>query len=737
MPPAGLRKTLALLAPALAAACIVYFGALFGEFVYDDNEQIVKNPWVHELRYLPETLTRPVWAYQTPEPTNYYRPVQMGLYNLIWAASGGAPASFHAANLLFHLLCVAALFFLVREVSRDEATAAAASLLFAVHPLNTEAVAWIACLPDLTYAFFVLAGLLFHALSRREGCRRRKPLRVLAVASYLLGMFSKETAVALLPLVFLFEIWIRPGEEASPAGDRLASVPPPRRGARRFMPSGAAGRVTRAMLPYAAATLAYLLVRGVVVGGIAPRSRVDLTAWDAVLNAPVLLLSYLLAMIAPARLLAFHVLDRVPSALHPLFIGCLLGAAALIGLLPLLARRRPDLAWAFAIVLLPLLPVLYIPAVGENAFAERYAYLPTAGVAWLAAGSLKAIVGLLRGGGRRAAFAGALVLLAAGGAVRSVTRSEVWHDDRSLAMATLRDEPRAWHMHVVLASWYYRNDRLDEALAALEQGLALFPSNPRLEVGVTSLRLELHRIRPEEAIEAFQRVAAAYPAYYEAEYGLGDAYMKLNRPAEAEAAFRKAMEINPLGIQAHEGLFVALVAQGRAADWSEARSHLFNPPALRAMDKVLEGVAEEKAGRLEEAEASFKEALRLDPKSDRALLSLAVVEDRRGNYPAAVDYCRRAIRIKPSSADIHQQLGVSALKMGEVAAAVEALEKAAALDPSDKEGQNRLGVAYAKAGRKADARAAFEKALALDPAFEKARFNLERLQRGAGAEGPP
>jgi Flp pilus assembly protein TadD len=102
-----------------------------------------------------------------------------------------------------------------------------------------------------------------------------------------------------------------------------------------------------------------------------------------------------------------------------------------------------------------------------------------------------------------------------------------------------------------------------------------------------------------------------------------------------------------------------------------------------------------------------------------------------------MDYCRRAIALNPRSVEAYEQLGVSALKLGSLEEAVESLEKAVSLDPKDKEALNRLGVAYARAGKAGEAQAAFEKALDLDPAFEKARFNLERLQEGRGAESGP
>src|SRR5215467_8574995 len=124
--PSTLWKSSAWLLLPLAAGLLVYGNALGGEFVYDDNDQILKNPWVQNLHFLPDVLTRPVWAYQTTEPTNYYRPVQMGLYNLLWHVAGPNPLPFHTLSLLLHLLNVAALFLLIRGVSRSVPLAAGA-----------------------------------------------------------------------------------------------------------------------------------------------------------------------------------------------------------------------------------------------------------------------------------------------------------------------------------------------------------------------------------------------------------------------------------------------------------------------------------------------------------------------------------------------------------------------------------------------------------------------------------
>jgi protein O-mannosyl-transferase len=596
--PATSRTAALWLALPLCAAFLVYFNALSGEFVYDDNDQLLKNPWVHELRYLPDLLARPVWAYQTTEPTNYYRPVQMGLYNLLWAAFGPDPFYFHVLSLLFHLLCTSGLFFLVHRISREPRVAAAAALLFAVHPLNTEAVAWIACLPELTYSFFVLAAILLHLRSWSAAGPRRLLGRALAITAFVLAMFSKETGLTLLLFIVLLEIWIRP-LVAGGSGEGARAVPPKKDSGAKAPGGSSWTRAGREAVPYALAATAYLAVRTLVIGGFAPRVRAGLTPFDALLNAPVLLLSYLRAMLVPIRLVAFHVLDRVESPLDPLFLAGLAAVAlAVFGILRL-SKHRPDLAFAGALALVPFLPVLYIPAVGENAFAERYAYLPTAGMAWLVAG---AAAWLLERRGLASVpatvLAGAAVL-ALPCAARTVTRNADWHDDLRFTAATLREEPRAWRMVVLEVNWHYRHDQFEKALEAIEKGVAAFPESPVLQVMAANTRLLAHRISPQEAIADLERIAAANPYYNEAQYSLGGAYLKANRPADAIAVLQKVVSVD--------------------SNDEEAINRL--------------GVAYAQAGRQAEARAEFERALRLDPSFGKARRNLERL-DHRGSPPA-------------------------------------------------------------------------------------------------------
>jgi tetratricopeptide (TPR) repeat protein len=690
------RSLAAVVLPALAAAA-VYAGTLDAGFVFDDRAQILGNPWVQELSNLPRALTSPVWAFKTPQPTNYLRPFQMGTYNLLWAAGRGSPLPFHLMNVVLHALVTATLAALVLRVSGERILAASAALLFAVHPLATEAVSWIACLPELGYALFGLVALLLHVRSARAA----------ALASFGLALAAKETAVALPALVAVAELTLRPAR-----GLRGAAV---------------------ATAPYLGVALAYLVLRRIAVGGLA-FAQGTYTLPETLLSAPSLLLRYLAALALPLRLSAFHVVEPVRSASSPRLALALAAVAALAAGAALLARRRPELGLAVGLTLVPLLPALTVPAVGVAALSERYAYLPCAGMAWLVAAALalcaRRLAAPARSGGVALALAGTLALPAA---VLTVARSRVWHDDERLARATLAVSPRAFTMWSLLASWHGRRGELEQALATWESAREIFPDRPDLELEIANTELLLRRIAPREAVERLERAMARDGESAEGLFYLGTALGRAGDHAAAERAFRRAIELGPSLTAARDGLAAALLAQDRTGEALSTLEAAADLPQGGMRGELLEGAAHLQAGRLDQAEAVFRRALEREPESAEALLALGLVASQRGDAAAAVELCRRAVTADPGLADGWQQLGVSALRAGDVRQAVEALERAAALDPHDPEVWSRLGVAYVRAGREQDARRAWTTALELDPGSENARHNLERLESGSAA----
>jgi hypothetical protein len=230
-----------------------------------------------------------------------------------------------------------------------------------------------------------------------------------------------------------------------------------------------------------------------------------LTPGDAVLNAPWLLVLYVKAMLFPSPLLVEHIVTLVKSVADPRFLLAALLAASGIAAILRLSRRRPDLAFAACLALVPLLPALYLPSLGRDPFAERYAYLGVAGMCWFVVGGADA---LLRGGRGAAprwvlpALVGALAIVAG---ARTVARCGDWPDDGSLGRATLRVEPRAPIGYMLLGNWHVREGRKEDGLRVFQDGAARVPDSAELQVNAIALGIELGRLPAQDAIAAYER----------------------------------------------------------------------------------------------------------------------------------------------------------------------------------------------------------------------------------------
>ena len=185
---------------AFALLAIALHGNLLGKgFVSDDLSQVLNNPYIRSPSFLGQIFSSHVWSFRGPEErSNYYRPMMHLLYMACYGLFGLEPAGFHAASLLFHAGCSLPVLYLGRALGAAWC-ALLAALLFAAHPVHTEAIAWIAAVTELSYAFFFLWSVYLYV--------RGRP--VWSAAAALPALLAKETALMLLPLLVVYEHWFR------------------------------------------------------------------------------------------------------------------------------------------------------------------------------------------------------------------------------------------------------------------------------------------------------------------------------------------------------------------------------------------------------------------------------------------------------------------------------------------------------------------------------------------------
>lgn len=194
---------------ALLAAVAVFANSLHGDFILDDRFMIEDNPRVHSWQYVPDYFTEGVWHNSGFSDFSeihgvYYRPLHLLLLRITHAAFGSNTFGYHVVNLLLFLANIVLVYFLVRKLleragQRDDLAAAAATLIFAVHPTHTESVAWIAGATDPLAFLFALAALLFY-MAHVE--RNQRNTFIASVVCFSLGLLAKETVIV-LPVLFV------------------------------------------------------------------------------------------------------------------------------------------------------------------------------------------------------------------------------------------------------------------------------------------------------------------------------------------------------------------------------------------------------------------------------------------------------------------------------------------------------------------------------------------------------
>ncbi len=412
---AGRAEAVLALLVACAALC-VYANTLWNGFAWDDAQIIVGNPATRDLGQLGRVLLSP------DEVAPYYRPLNRASYLVDHALFGMRPAAFHAVGVVLHAVNAALLFVLARRLGAARPAALAAGLVFAVHPVTSEAVNFISGRNNLFALLFALLTVIFWV----RAVERRHPRRWACMSglAFFLGLASKEQAVVAAAVI---------------AACAALGVPR-RRTLRELVPLA---------VPHALSFGAYLALRTIALHGAphgTPQAAPELLARLALnlYSIP----RYAALVLFPAGLTNFHEVPARPFALWwiaPLWLAVL--ALALWAVRRGGAVGRVGLAW----LALNVLPIANIVPIPSAPLAERYVYVPFAGLC-LVLGAAFAAAGARAGDPRARATAGAVglavVVLLAG---RTVLRNRDWRDDRALFESAVAADPASAKARLSLA----------------------------------------------------------------------------------------------------------------------------------------------------------------------------------------------------------------------------------------------------------------------------------------------
>ncbi len=601
--PRGARRVGAdrlLLALALASTFIVYVGTLRFDFVYDDHEQIVENFRIQSWRYVPGYFTEHVWSHISPkDPGNFYRPLFLLWLRLNHLVFGVRPAGWHFTTVLLHLGVTLLVYLLARRLLNDRSSAGLAALIFGVHPVHLEAVAWVAGATEPLLGLFFLSSFLCY-LKRREGGRGRRLWAASSLVLFALALLAKETAIALPFLVLAWE-WIfgRAAGETAPVAT-VRSTSEQKTPAAMTPPLRSLGRLAVVLAPYVALSAAYLALRLRVLKELS-HAFTPLPFHTLLLTAPSLLWFYFQHMVWPSGTSAFYDLPYVAApGLSQFWIPAAAVAVAALGL-AWWSRHSRAIAFASLWMLLPILPVLDVRIFPEGDIVhDRYLYLPSVGLAIIAACALVRLKAALpKWLGQRAIQAAAMIGLALLLGFGAVEQSLSWADDLLLSYRGIRVAPKS----------VYAVNNLANAMLA--------------------------RGHPDQAIGLYEEALRLRPNFWEPNYNLGLVHYKAGRLEESERYLNRAIQINPFDPREFVCLGFARLEAGRA---EEAAALMRRAIELRpdvANSHMALGVVLKAQGRLEAALEEFKRASVLEPERASARAQIAEIEARLRNSPSS------------------------------------------------------------------------------------------------------
>lgn len=703
------------------AACLVYAATLRNGFVWDDHLYVTGAAFVREPRNL-ALLLSPSFYLQHGPVEGGARPLFLATLLADRALWGESPAGYHLTNILLHAGCAALLAALAAAWTGTAAAGLLAGLILAVHPAASEAVCGVSFRPDLLAAIFVLLALLADLRARqtraRGGALAWTATGALAAGLALLSKENAAAAALLLPLSWL-------GIPA-PFFERV----------RRVLALALLAAVLALYAGFRLPRGGYESVGGAAehTGSLAPATATahhapspPEWAWSQ-REAGARLLVAASGLALYARLLAAPwplIADRPPPEPD--------AAAAVTGLLFLTAlllaawaarRRLPAASVGLLWFLAALAPASGIVPL-HNPVAERYLYLPLAGIALAAAATLEAAARRLRPGRPGTALAALACMPLAVGAILASRRAADWRSDAAL-FAGEGSHSRGLYNRALQAQ---AAGRLEEAAAVYRRAAAANPAAAEPRVNLAAL--EQSAGRSERALALLREAAAAAPGSALTQEALGAALERAGRREEALAAYARGAALDPRLASLRLRYAVALLAHGHAR---HARAQAAEAARLQpsAAAWYAAGRASLAQRRYADAAEDFQRALALDPAHAGAAGNLGVALHRAGRVKEARAAFEDACRLSPDSAELRYGLGSLLDAIGELSGAERELEEAVRLDSRYADAWHALAVVRQKHGRDRDAEAAYRRSAELAPWRVESASNLAGLLTSRG-----
>jgi len=613
---------------------LVYLNSLTNQFVYDDEFILSDNPFIKSWGNLPKLFHKDYFEFSGELS---YRPVVTLSYFFDYTFWGLNPFGYHLVNALLHSLNAVLCFFLFKHFIQHRTASFIGALIFSCHPVLSETVNAIGFREDILATAFLLTGFLLYVKAVRKYSFL---MYLVSVACYLLGVFSKEMAIPLLLLIFIYDIL------------HTKNI-------------NYVQKLTHYYSGYLIVAVFYLLVRFVLLHNPVEStvSYPDNSLLVNFLTMSKVVASYITKLFLPVRLCADYIVPHSTSVLDFSFIVSFLTLAATAVIACKLYLYSRILFFSCVWFFTSLLPVLNIIPI-ENIMAERYLYLPATGFCMFCG----AIVAAFYGKNRYVPFykrKGIIVffiLIVAIFSFRTFTRNKVWKNQNTLWSNIAKTSPNSFKAHNNLGNFYRDAGMPDRAIDEFKQALTLYEdyADAHNNLGVTYRKKGMLR----EAFLEYQKTLQLDPNYADTHNNLGVLYTKLGKIDLAVEEFKLAIKNKPVYPEAHNNLGLLYVHTGDldlAIDEFK-NAILEEPDYFQARNNL--GAAYLKKEVYHKAIKVFHEAIKYNNRSAKTYYHLSVAYYNTKQFDKALETAKKALAINPNHQETLSLINTINIQLG-------------------------------------------------------------------------
>lgn len=653
-----------LFAGILAFTLIAYSSCFKGDFIkgWDDGAYLFENDYLHGF-----TAANLKHMFTQEEQGNYH-PLTMLTYAIEYKLFGlDNPVPYHIDNMILHLLITSLVFYFIFLLTGNYFISFVTMLLFGIHPIHVESVAWISERKDLLYTLFYLLSLVNYIKYTSE--KPQKKYLYYSLAFFVVSCLSKGMAVSLAGVIILIDFYQNKKFDKKTIVEKI---------------------------PFIVIAVFFGLL-AVKMQGSSVQPDIPYTASERFRIVAYTVIAYFQKLLAPVNLCGFYPYPSKPenNTIASYFWFFPVAVAAITALAVYSLKYTKVIFFSLGFFLITIILVLQILPVGGASMADRYAYIPSIGFFLLMAYVLKTLVDYIKKNMKALTnivyvlFGLYCIWLPA----KTFAYCKVWDGSIKFYADVLEKYPTCLLMHYNRGNELYKANKFDEALVDFKMNMDLDPKDykPIQMVGAVYVKQQKYR----DAIGLFNKVLKMKDTVFDAYNNRATAYAMLAINDSALSDFNMALQLRPTNADA-KGNRELLIKNMKISEENsvEAISKKIEEDPKNSKLHFQRGLQWYQKKEYDKALSDFDSAVELDSKYTDARYYRAIIYDMQNKGAEAIAEYTRVIALNPKYDGAYNNRGIEYGKAGKLDLALKDFEAVQAIKPDDKDAIYNIGFTY-------------------------------------------